>query len=87
MVKWLQDVDLTGETITLKPLTQLHRNSLIEAASDGELWKLWYTNVPSEETIFKYIKTALKQKEKCIALPFIVQENASEKVTGINSFL
>jgi N-acetyltransferase len=43
---WLKPVTLAGQYATLKPLSLAYHDDLITAVQDGELWKLWYTNVP-----------------------------------------
>ena len=47
---WLEPVTLQGPHARLEPLSHDHCDGLIEAVKDGELWKLWYTSVPSPRT-------------------------------------
>ena len=47
----LSPVTLTGDLVTLEPLRPEHHDDLVAAASDGRLWELWYTSVPSPETM------------------------------------
>ena len=49
--KWLSGTELKGKIVTLIPLQLEHASALVEAASDGELWDLWYTKIPSKETV------------------------------------
>ncbi len=79
---WLKEVELVGQYVTLRPMDRTHRNALIKAASDGNLWKLWYTSVPSAETVDLYLKGVLEQKEKGSALPFVIQENKTGSIIG-----
>ena len=83
---WFNDVELATENVKLVPLTMEHKYSLVEAASDGELWKLWFTSVPSAESIADYIYTALDQKAKGLSLPFVVISKSSGKVIGSTRF-
>jgi len=83
---WFKDVELESENITLTPLTIEHADALVNAATDGELWKLWFTSVPNAETISDYISTALEQKGKGVSLPFIVTNKASGEVIGSTRF-
>ncbi|WP_045964002.1 GNAT family N-acetyltransferase [Vibrio nigripulchritudo] len=73
-------------TIKLVPLSEAHLSELVLAATDGELWKLWFTSVPSKENINEYISNALEQKSKGLALPFVVVEKSSGKVIGSTRF-
>lgn len=83
---WLKDVELEFENITLTPLTLAHADALVNAAMDGELWKLWFTSVPNAETISDYIATALEQRDKGLSLPFVVIDKASGEVIGSTRF-
>ena len=83
---WLKDVELESENITLTPLTMAHADALVNAAMDGELWKLWFTSVPNAETISDYIATALEQRDKGLSLPFVVIDKASGEVIGSTRF-
>ncbi len=83
---WFKDVELESENITLTPLTMEHADALVNAATDGELWKLWFTSVPNAETISEYITTALEQKAKGLSLPFVVIDKASGEVIGSTRF-
>jgi len=49
MSNWLQEIELIGKRVKLIPLASSHKKELLDAASDGELWNLWYTSVPSSE--------------------------------------
>ncbi|MET0674868.1 MAG: N-acetyltransferase, partial [Bradyrhizobium sp.] len=40
---WLEPVALSGPHARLEPLLPDHRDDMIAAVKDGELWKLWYT--------------------------------------------
>ncbi|HHX8664665.1 TPA: GNAT family N-acetyltransferase [Vibrio alginolyticus] len=83
---WLNDVELVAHTVKLVPLSEDHSSALVEAAADGELWKLWFTSVPSPDNINEYISNALDQKSKGLALPFVVVESSSGKVIGSTRF-
>jgi RimJ/RimL family protein N-acetyltransferase len=67
---------LHGRHVLLEPLRREHAPALAEAADEGELWKLWYTMVPSRETVDAYVDTALAQREAGLSLPFVVRDAA-----------
>lgn len=79
---WLNDVVLEGKDVQLIPLRESHREDLLKAASDGELWNLWFTSVPSEATIDLYIQTALHEKKAGRALPFTIVDKKTNTVIG-----
>jgi RimJ/RimL family protein N-acetyltransferase len=79
-------VTLTGEVATLEPLALSHVPALAEAARDGELWRLWYTGVPTAERAEAYVRTALDWRERLDAMPFVVRENRSGDVVGCTRY-
>lgn len=86
MKRWIKPLTLTGEFATLEPLSLDHIIALGEASKDGELWKLWYTVVPSPDTAEVYVKDALDMFDKHTAMPFVIRENKSGKIIGSTRF-
>ena len=86
MTNWLHDIELQCETISLVPLTRDNKTALLQAASDGNLWDLKVTSVPSKETVDAYLDFAFKQKSMGTALPFVVVENKSGLILGSSRF-
>ena len=82
MSQWFQETVLEGQYVTLIPLCHDHKEALIEAASDGGLWELWYTSVPSPNNIEEYISFALSENESDRALAFVVIDNVTKKIIG-----
>jgi RimJ/RimL family protein N-acetyltransferase len=74
---FLEPVTLTGDHVTLEPLTADHHDELVAAASDGRLWELWYTSVPSPETMAADIDFRLAQQRAGEMLPFVVRANGA----------
>ncbi|MCE2916867.1 MAG: N-acetyltransferase, partial [Rubrivivax sp.] len=59
MSGWPEPVTLTGPHATLVPLAVEHHDALVAATRDGELWRLWYTAVPSPEGMAAEIERRL----------------------------
>jgi len=70
----------------LEPLSIDHKDGLIEAVKDGELWNLWFTSVPTPEKVEDYIKTALGMRENAGAMPFAILEKNTGKVIGCTRY-
>ncbi|TMH36564.1 MAG: GNAT family N-acetyltransferase [Betaproteobacteria bacterium] len=79
-------VTLTGEHAQLVPLSPTHEPALIDAVRDGELWKLWYTSVPSPDAMASNIAQRLALQEKGSMLPFTVLD-AAGKVVGMTTYM
>ena len=67
---FLEPLTLTGRHVILEPLAEEHHDGLVEAATDGELWKLWYTSVPAPEHMAAEIRRRLDLQEQGSMLPF-----------------
>jgi RimJ/RimL family protein N-acetyltransferase len=77
---WTQPVTLSGQHVRLEPLAREHAAGLRAAAADGELWRLWYTQVPTPDGVDEYIDIALRGQEAGTDLPFVVRDGAGEIV-------
>ena len=80
--RWIEPITLTGLRVVLEPLSLEHLDGMINAVKDGELWKLWFTSIPTPEKVETYIKTALEMRENAGAMPFIVRDRESNKIIG-----
>ena len=78
----LEPVTLEGHGVRLEPMTADHAEGIKEAASDGELWKLWYTAVPEPEKTGTYIQTALDGQKDGHMLPWVVRELTTNRIAG-----
>lgn len=83
---WPADVILSGKHARLVPLEPSHADAMRDAARDGELWKLWYTNVPSPERMPAEIARRLDLKAKGSMLPFAVLD-ATGACAGMTSYM
>ena len=84
---WPEPITLRGATATLVPLSATHHDDLVVATRDGELWKLWYTFVPSPEKMADEIARRLDLQEKGSMLPFAVIESATGKAVGMTTYM
>jgi N-acetyltransferase len=80
----LSPVTLTGELVTLEPVHPDHHDDLVAAASDGRLWELWYTSVPSPETMRADLDRKLADPT---TLPFTVRRTDTGVVVGMTTYL
>ncbi len=75
-------IQLEGNGVRLEAMDSSHAPALREAASDGELWQLWFTAVPEPDKVDVYINTALEGQRAGHMLPWVVRELTSGKVVG-----
>lgn len=83
---WPAPLTLTGRHMRLEPLALAHADGLCDAARDGELWRLWYTAVPSPEGMVKEIERRLALQAAGSMLPFTVID-AAGKVAGMTTYM
>lgn len=82
----ISPVILEGQQVRLEPLSAAHEESLIAAASDGELWNSIVTIVPTRATMADYIASALKAQAQGYELPFAIIQKSSRQVVGTTRF-
>lgn len=83
----IEKVILESEYVRLEPLNKDHKVGLCEAVSDGELWNLFVTNVPHEDEIDSFMKTAISEYESGEGLTFTIIDKITNKIVGSTRFL
>jgi len=83
-MSFVEPVTLTGTLVTLKPLSHDHHDGLVAAASDGELWNLWYTTVPRPPEMDAEIDHRLALPTM---VPFTAFRNDINQVIGMTTYL
>ncbi len=80
-------ITLTGHEVALEPLAQHHHDDLCDATRDGELWKLWYTIIPTPEGM----RAEIDRRNALLAagsmVPWAVRHLPSGKVVGMTTFM
>lgn len=82
-MRFIEPLTLTGQQwAVLEPMEHRHEPELLDAARDGELWKLWYTVTASPDAVIGYMEAAMKMRDELGAMPFIVRRKSDGKVVG-----
>ncbi len=87
---WPAPVELRGSHAALLPLRPEHEAALAEAVRDGELWRLWYTSVPSPEGMAAEIERRLTLHSAGSMLPFTVFDESPQgrgRVAGMTTYM
>ncbi|MGJ8697575.1 MAG: GNAT family N-acetyltransferase [Verrucomicrobiaceae bacterium] len=77
---------LSGHGVRLEPLGMEHVEGLGLAASDGELWNLFFTQVPQADSVAEYIERALAGHADGQMCPWAVVDEQSGNVLGSTRF-
>ncbi|NHN84716.1 GNAT family N-acetyltransferase [Acetobacter musti] len=80
-------VILSGRYVRLEPLSVAHVPALADAVRDGELWKLWYTAIPSPDDMMTETERRLDLQRRGSMLPFAVVSMPSGRIVGMTSFM
>jgi RimJ/RimL family protein N-acetyltransferase len=86
LMPWPEPITLSGEYARLEPLSRQHRDGLVDAVKDGELWKLWYTFVPRPEDMTREIDRRLGLQASGSMLPFTVFD-AEGVIAGMTTYM
>jgi N-acetyltransferase len=80
-------VTLRGKHVTLEPLATEHLAALQAAAADGQLWKLWYTTVPTIDGMADDIAMRLAKRAAGTMMPFVVRRAQDNMVVGATTYM
>ncbi|MGO1948607.1 MAG: GNAT family N-acetyltransferase [Mycobacteriaceae bacterium] len=83
----LETVEFTGDLVRLEPLSHNHEDGLAEAATDGELWKLWYTSIPTPAGMHAEITRRLALQEAGSMIPFTTRDVRTDRIIGMTTYM
>ena len=86
MSNWRETPTLTGRYVTLRPLAMEDRGALLEAMADGDLASLFYTFVPTPETVDAWFDKVFAERDAGRVLPFAVIA-ADGRLSGTTRFM
>ena len=85
-MNWPPPVELRAPYAALLPLAAEHETALCDAVRDGELWKLWYTAIPSPEGMSAEIARRLDLQSGGSMLPF-TSFDAQGRIAGMTTYM
>ena len=83
----IEPTNLRGRGVTLVPLSLEHHDGLVAAALDGELWRLWYTSVPTPSGMRSEIERRLSLQDQGHMLPFTVLDHPEGGIVGMTNYM
>ncbi len=84
---WMKPAVLENDYARLVPLELSQEQGLIEAASDGKLWELWYTTIPQPNEMRAEIERRLALQQKGSMLPFTVMDSRTGRIVGQTTYM
>ena len=87
MTPWPAPFTVVGEFVHIEPLGLKHHDDLVEAAADGELYRLWYTKVPAPDQVAQEIQRRVGLMQEGKMLPFAILDRKSGKAIGMTTYM
>lgn len=84
---WREQPTLQGQHVLLRPMVRSDGPAIVAAASDGNLWELFYTAVPGPDSIDSYLDSAEAETDYGRAMPFVVIDKTSGKIVGATRYM
>lgn len=85
-MKFTDPTTLQGIHASLVPLTMAHHDGLCDAVRDGELWKLWYTSIPSPQAMANEIDRRLGLQQFGSMNPFCILDAKGNPI-GMTTYM
>ena len=82
-----ENITLTGKAAALELLSIAHHEDLVEAVQDGDLHKLWYTNIPSACEMRAEISRRLELHRQGSMYPFALKHLATQRCVGMTTYM
>lgn len=77
---------LKNSGVVLEPLRSAHRDDLAEAVAVQDLWRTWYTHIPSPETMSDEIDRRLALQQEGRMAPWAIIEAQSGRAVGMTTY-
>jgi RimJ/RimL family protein N-acetyltransferase len=82
-----QPLALQGQHARLEPLRTDHASALSEAVQDGQLWKLWFTTIPTPAGMADEVQRRLDLQTSGSMLPFVVFSVTDGRLAGMTNYM
>ncbi|WP_062466565.1 GNAT family N-acetyltransferase [Demequina maris] len=73
--------------VRLEPLSLAHRDDLAAAVGPGELWRTWYTRIPSPDGMAEEIEARLASQRDGRVAPWAIVDSATGRAVGMTTYL
>ena len=78
---------LKNQHVELRPLSADHHDELVEAVSIDELWRTWYTRIPSPERMADEIRIRLARVAAGMLAAWTVFDPRTGRAVGMTTYL
>lgn len=78
---------LAGELATLEPMAIEHTKDLADAVAENDLYKAWYTRLPSPAGMAEEIQNRLDKHDAGTVVPWTIRRMSDGRAIGMTTFL
>lgn len=78
---------LVGSRVVLEQLSTAHAPELALAVAERELWKTWYTSIPSPDEMESEIAHRLKLHSEGLMAPWVVRRVSDGRGVGMTAYV
>lgn len=82
----VEPVTLSGKHVRLEPLTLDHFPAICEVGLEESLWRWTPVQITNEDELRSYVETALIDRDRAVALPFVTIEASTNTIVGSTRF-
>ncbi|HXM38718.1 MAG TPA: GNAT family protein [Gemmatimonadales bacterium] len=82
-----QPITLTGQVVSLEPLSMTHADALLEAAQSEEIWLHTLDKPRTTEAMHDYIARALGERDNKTGIPFAVRLIQTNRFIGSTRYV
>lgn len=77
---------LTGSRVVLDQLSSEHVPDLVAAVAVGDLWRTWYTHIPSPDGMAKEVERRLQRQAESALAPWAVLDARTGRAVGMTTY-
>ena len=78
---------LRNEYVELQPLSAEHHDDLVAAVSVDDLWRTWFTHIPSPESMTAEIERRLARHAENLIAPWAIIDPTTSRAVGMTTYL
>lgn len=78
---------LESQFVRLEPLSATHHEDLAAAVETDELWKTWYTHIPSPTTMEGEIERRIRLHTEGRIVPWAIIDPVTSRAVGMTTYL
>ncbi|MBM9461948.1 GNAT family N-acetyltransferase [Aeromicrobium sp. YIM 150415] len=86
-MSYAQTPILASDFVVLEPLAGAHHDDLVEAVHVDDLWRTWYTHIPSPEDMGDEIERRRERQAAGEIAAWAVVDPANDRAVGMTTYL